>query len=228
MLFPRKCCFCMRSLDFAKTFDANSELICGDCYKQYEQIGWISGKTRLGNIDVRTDGLFALYEYRDGVKTAIRKLKFAHVKENGVLFGDLLNDRLRMFLKKTDYVIPIPISKRRDLERGYNQCEIIAHRMVKGTSAKVKTDVLFKNEKATRQSHKSGKERGSDAGKSFGVNTEVNLTGKTVVILDDILTTGNTLAVAVDLIREMGADKIYCVVFSIRLKMTDIYNKKNR
>ena len=226
LLFPRKCCFCNRGLDFEKTFDAKCAVICTECYNQYKQIGWLTGKSRLGGREIPIDGLFALFEYKDGVKNALRQLKFAHVKENGVLFGNLLKNKLSNVLNTIDYIIPIPITRKRELERGYNQCEVIAKSMAEGIETKIRTDILYKNEKATRHSRKSGQERTEDAGKSFLINDDVDLTGKKVVVLDDILTTGSTLSAVVDLIRKKGADKIYCVVFSIKLKMIDISRNK--
>lgn len=230
LIFPRKCCFCMRTMDFSETFDSEQAIICRECYSKYEQIGWLTGQSRLGAREVRVDGVFALYEYRDGVKNAIRQLKFAHAKGNGRLFGELLRKRLADVIDSVDYVIPIPISKKRELERGYNQCDVIAHSMVRGTRAKVVNNILFKRDKISRQSRKSGQERNEDSLKSFEINPNINLLGKKIIILDDILTTGSTLAAAVDLIRKLGADTIYCVVFSIAWKRTSISNKykKNR
>ena len=104
----------------------------------------------------------------------------------------LKNKNLCNFLKSYDIIIPVPLHKKRKMERGYNQSALIAKYLAKNLELKY-CDILIKNTNTKPQSSKNLKERKKAVVGIYEIKNKSLLKGKSVVIFDDIYTTGSTL-----------------------------------
>lgn len=91
-------------------------------------------------------------------------------------------------LKSYDIIIPVPLHKKRLLERGYNQTELIAKKL----GIKVETNCLIKIKNIKPQSTKNAEERKKDIKNTYILKNEKKIKGKKVLLFDDIYTTGST------------------------------------
>jgi ComF family protein len=119
-------------------------------------------------------------------------------------------------------IIPIPITQKRRNERGFNQCEFLVDEILKldKTSGKIITskDLLIRTVHKDRQTLKSREERLEDAKNIFVVNQEVfnkiyphNSTAMknlTVIVIDDVITTGSTMKEAIETLRSAGFSRV--------------------
>lgn len=102
-----------------------------------------------------------------------------------------------------DAVIPIPLSWRRRLSRGYNQAEWIAKGVSKVIHVPVCTDILVRKKNNSTQTHKGAHERWNNTYGIFAVKKrQIDLNDKVVLLVDDIMTTGATLCDAIRALRE--------------------------
>jgi len=185
--------------------------------------------------------IFPLYDYRHPpVKKALWLLKYKDKKRLAKIFAEILYGNiieelsdLSVMQNFTDAIlIPIPLSKKRYRERGYNQAELICKELVKIDQATYLRDsvnmsksnftligdILIKPKETKHQAHiENRSERLKNIVGSFAVkNAEGNISlikGKNIILIDDITTTGATLAEARKILKQSGARKI--IAFTI-------------
>lgn len=162
------------------------------------------------------------FSYQDPiVKRTLKALKFKKRKQLGKILGELLFEKIsedlyeeRAFtLMNEIIIIPIPLSRQRFNERGFNQSEIIARGFAScDTTMHIDTSILLRTRHSTPQSNISLKrERLSNIQGVFKVKKIETLKGKTCILFDDIVTTGATLNEAAKSLKESGVKKIIFV-----------------
>ncbi|HEY9195979.1 MAG TPA: phosphoribosyltransferase family protein, partial [Mucilaginibacter sp.] len=104
-----------------------------------------------------------------------------------------------------DYIVPVPLHKKRLHERGYNQSACFADGLAEKLNAVVETDNLVRTKATKTQTHKSRFARFENMQEVFAVALPEKLEGKHVLLVDDIVTTGSTLeACGIELLKVSG------------------------
>jgi ComF family protein len=132
------------------------------------------------------------------VQQIIVELKYKQNKKAGHLLGRLLAKELMNNPKfsQIDYLIPIPISKRKIKKRGFNQSLIICEAMVWCGYAIPIFSGLLKSKEGLTQTHKDRIERAKQTNTLFSLVQMDQLKGKHLLVIDDVITTGSTLEAA--------------------------------
>lgn len=195
--------------------------ICGKmaenyiCNKCKEKVDFISKSVyeQSNNSEYRAD--FWIFKY-DDIRDLMLKYKFKECSYLHMTFAEIiLNDsKAKEILEQADYIIPVPIHKKRRGERGYNQCELIAKRLSdKINRLKCLSNVLAKKKNAVPQSILSKEDRLNNIRDAFYIKKQINLTNKTVILFDDIYTTGSTIKECIKVLKKLNYKKVY--VFTI-------------
>ncbi|WHY85427.1 ComF family protein [Neobacillus novalis] len=182
------CRICNRpfhSLD-GKFRDGN---LCHDCYRWEEEPEW------QGFLDKNN----SLFLYNDFLKEVIAKFKFRGDYVLAKVFAPFFKDELARIAP--DFLVPIPLSRERLVERGFNQAAALL------IASGYPTTELLTRIHSEKQSKKSRSER-IHLPQVFKVEPNISLEGKKVVLVDDIYTTGSTLRHAAKLLKEAGAASI--------------------
>lgn len=112
----------------------------------------------------------------------------------------LLSQALAQYLKhcpKESLLLPIPLSRKRERQRGYNQVLEVAKRSLSGTAGiKLDTHTLFRARDTAPQTSLSRKDRLTNIKDAFQIHSGKNIYDRHVIILDDVVTTGATLKAA--------------------------------
>jgi len=157
------------------------------------------------------------------IRQAIWSLKFRNRKRLAEVFAQILYDELlesmadmKIFHNfENPILIPVPMSKKKQMKRGYNQCELIAQEMVKldrNSSFQYLNKILIKVKDTPPQSRtKNKKERLENLRGCFAVRNPEKIRRKNIILLDDITTTGATLKEAKKTLRKHGVKKIVCL-----------------
>ncbi|MCM3574121.1 ComF family protein [Mesobacillus subterraneus] len=164
--------------------------LCYDCKRWEEDEHWS------GSLDQNR----SLYRYTDFTKEVVAKFKFRGDYILAKIFAEDLRQALQAF--QYDYIVPIPLSAERLYERGFNQAEALI------TTAGFKPTRLLSRVHTEKQSKKSRSER-IHIEQVFKLETDLNLNSKTIVLIDDIYTTGSTLRHAAKILKDNGAAKVY-------------------
>jgi len=199
ILFPSHCLSCNKS----------NEIICDDCLL----------KIRLADRETR-ENIIAVFDYRDPViKKAIWRLKYYHQKYFGERLGKILYEYTKdevadlKFLSsgKAIMVVPVPISKRRQSFRGYNQSIILAKGFCKEDKENLElaVDLVYKkNETEAQAKIKDRASRLKNIRGSFEIFGNKNIKGRTIIIIDDVTTTGGTMLEIAKILKKSGAKKV--------------------
>ena len=203
ILFPLECLGC-------KTEGA---WLCEKCFRKlkFNDQKYILNTPNLEEIFIAGD-------YDDKVLAElIKKLKFNFVDDLALILGRFLSlfwtgiifSREELKNKKI-LLIPLPLSKKRKRYRGFNQAELIVRSFNLDYNYLVNHD--FKKIKDTKaQSSLNEIERARNIKDCFKWTGE-NLKNKTIILIDDVITTGATLNEAAAVLKNAGAEKIYGLV----------------
>jgi competence protein ComFC len=200
IIFPIRCVGC----------GIENNLLCDKCVSLLP----VAKKTEL-------EYTTSVFDYKnETLRKTIWSLKYHGNKDAGKFFAKsiyniLLEDisEQKIFSNfKHPLLIPIPLSKKRLKERGFNQSEIIAKEMSfldNGTSFTLVTNVLYKIKDTPSQvSIKDKNKRLNNLQDCFIVKDNGLINGKNIILIDDITTTGATIKEARKTLRAAGAKKV--------------------
>ena len=179
------------------------------------------------------ENLIALFDYRDPlVRTAIWELKFRGNCAIAALLAEILFDELSAELSEREIfenftrplLVPIPLSKKRRRERGFNQCEILLTELAKLDTGKpassanrifeVNKNLLIKvrdtssQTKADSRASRLKNLRGAFAVRAGTLRETNEVANRNIIVIDDVTTTGATLSEALKTLRRAGAKKV--------------------
>lgn len=117
-------------------------------------------------------------------------------------------------VKKADIISPVPLHFRRRFMRRYNQSSLLGLHTAK-ESKKPYQPFLLKRIRHTKQQTRLNKlERKANVRDAFSISENIPITGKTILLVDDVMTTGATLSACAKALKEKGAKKVYCLTFA--------------
>jgi len=195
LLFPELCAACRESLV------ANEHLLCTDCrfnlpYTNFHlQADNIVARQFWGKINI--EAAFALFYFNKGgkIQNMLHQLKYNGQQQIGNLLGNIAGGQLikNEIFNNVDYIIPVPLHKKRFRERGYNQSTRFAEGLADKLNAVVEEGNLVRVKSTETQTHKSRFARFENMQEVFRVINPEKLKGKHVLLVDDVVTTGSTL-----------------------------------
>lgn len=172
----------------------------------------------------KTDGyagknIISLFSYRDPlVRQAIWELKYRGNKKIAKLLAEALCDELLAFLEEyaplanfiEPLLIPIPLSRKRESERGFNQCRLLAEEITEldGGRNFTLSSALRKikdTQSQTKQNTRAKRLENLDG--CFEADNAV-VVGRNIILIDDVATTGATIEEAKRALRKAGAKKV--------------------
>lgn len=154
----------------------------------------------------------AMFYFRKAtrVQQILHNLKYRGKPELGVLLGEMLGRRMQSGIMPTDIdlIIPVPLHRKKEKSRGYNQSLCIAEGLGSQLQLPVLSGVLLK-EKATSSQTKKGRfSRYENLKSAFSIKDEGILRNKHVLLVDDVITTGATLEACALVLMAAGIKSI--------------------
>lgn len=179
----------------------NAQIICNDCEIQLPYAHFFSmqnnpiEKIFWGRVPVQNAGAILLFTKESIVQRIVFELKYNQNKRAGYLLGRLIAIELKnnLLYHNVDYLIPIPISKRKEKTRGFNQSLIICEAIVANGFTAPIFKGLLKCKSSGTQTHKDRTERSVNNKAVFMLKDANILKNKYLLIIDDVITTGATV-----------------------------------
>ena len=147
-----------------------------------------------------------------GRKIAI-KLKFGDSTNLAPYMAKMMSTAGRDLISECEIIAPVPLHYRRKLKRKYNQASMLALNIAKITG-KAYAPKLLKRVKATKQQTKLSKKARKENVQDAFAAANMDIKGKKVLLVDDVMTTGATMSECAKALKTAGAKKVCCVVFA--------------
>ena len=154
------------------------------------------------------DRITAPYRWTGIVQELVYSLKYRNVRASAPRLAELMSAHLMERSGTADVIAPVPLHPSRERERGYNQSEHLAREISKSTGIPMAADVLARTRNTPPQvSMSTPDERRQNVIGAFECVGDV--TGKRVLLVDDVVTTGATVAECSAQLRKAGAASIW-------------------
>jgi ComF family protein len=138
---------------------------------------------------------FTYYNKGSRIRKLIHNLKYKGIKEIGYELGRIYGLSLKSsgFTGDIDIIIPVPLHPSKERLRGFNQSEIISLGIADVTGLTVDTDSLARITISATQTKRSRYERWTNVESIFKVTDPQLITGRHILLVDDVITTGSTI-----------------------------------
>ena len=170
-----------------------SGIVCPDCRRRQTEI----------------DGIRSPFRFDEVIRKAIYELKYRNLKAIFPCLAELLADYLRSNPLSGDALVCVPLHPRRLRERGYNQSSLLAGELSKRINLPVIEDCLIRVKQSQPQVRASDvEERRKNVADAFVCRDE-KVSGKQIILLDDVCTSGATLESCAAALKSKGAVSVW-------------------
>ena len=160
----------------------------------------------------------AAFGYNEAARDSVARFKYHGRQSYARTYAEeiwaLRKEEILSF--RADALIPVPVHRARLLKRGYNQAELLAEELSKLSGIPLRRDVLFRPKKTAAQKALGPEARVRNLSGAFSVKGSVNGL-KTVILVDDIFTTGATLEACTRVLLASGIRTVYGVTLCVSL-----------
>jgi len=219
VIFPPSCAGCGKfgsrwCVDCQANVKILEGIICNICGLPQDNAG-VCDTCRTDRPHFRELRGWAVFE--DPLRSALHKLKY----RRDISLGESLAAQMMSFVQtlnwNIDMIIPIPLGKNRQRERGYNQVGMIAKPVALALDVRYESDGLIREKETRSQVGLTRQERKENVNKAFTAHARVK--GRTVLVMDDVSTTGSTLSSSAESLYASGAKDVYALTVARAMKL---------
>ncbi len=221
LFYPAVCQICREQ----RATSAES-YICGDCRTKVRVIdgafcskcgipydGAITSEFECAeckDVDLKFDAARAAVRVNAFMLDVVHRYKYARALWFEQYLGELLVQAAVPELCKEhwDFIVPVPLHPVKQREREFNQAERLAKYLGRAANIPVNTFILKRIQPTQSQTTLSREERADNVRKAFALRGPVDVKEKSIVIIDDILTTGATTSACAGILKKAGASRI--------------------
>lgn len=162
------------------------------------------------------DNLKYIFSYDDYTGKIIKKFKYSDATYLSKYLVNLLYSKANFFDERIDIITSVPITAKKLRTRKYNQSAILAKYLARRLNVKYNNQLLLKVKETDVQAGLNKKERQKNLKDAFILNPKYQnqITGKNILIVDDVYTTGTTMNECAKTIKQTNAD---CKIFGLVL-----------
>ena len=210
LFYPKTCIVCGSSLSRQEAHlcarcsvglpRTNLHLVSGN---EAEKLFW-------GKVDVQRVSAYFYYQRGSDYRSVLRRLKYEGEQEVGVTMGRQMARELLQadFFEGIDCLLPVPLHKKKQRIRGYNQSVCIAQGISEVTGVPVIEGAVTREKNTETQTRKSALQRWENVEGIFKLQNAEPFEGKHVLIIDDVLTTGSTCVACADALQGVARVKL--------------------
>ncbi len=215
LVFPKKCLVCTRE----------GKYLCPDCVGKISQAPPLCIYCKRSSIEGTThtncekeyglDGLISIWRYQGIIRKAILSLKYKYSTEVGHELTEYFIDRIkkldsRFILKSSNVLTPIPLHWHKENVRGFNQSIEVGKKVATALCWKFIPNLLIKKQSTIPQAELGGEARRQNLKNVFVINPSLSSqTPHSVILFDDVFTTGSTLIEATKVLKRAGVVKVW-------------------
>lgn len=200
LIYPQVCSICGK---------LNTKSLCNRCKNKLEKEFEYDIDDYSQNLEKNFIEHHYFFKYKNLIRSQLLSYKF---KEKPFIYktiSSFLENKQKNFekLKKYDIIIVVPISRKRQIKRGYNQSELIATEIAKMIPLKIERNIIYKVKDTAPQSSLNKQQREENVKQVYKAKNIQKIKNKKILIFDDIYTTGNTVNECAKKLIEKGIQK---------------------
>lgn len=200
LFFPKECLLCGGRLP------KGVRGLCSECLAGlprtllHQQKDNLVERNFFGKFPVERATSFLYYAKGGDVSRLLYELKYYGNQEIGRVMGRIMAAELMdsHFFDGIDLIVPVPLHKRKERRRGYNQSRCLAEGISAVTGVPLRADVVIRSRFTDTQTRKGAYERWENVRELFVCVSSEVLNGKHILLVDDVLTTGATIVSCAD------------------------------
>jgi ComF family protein len=219
LLFPRWCIGCGREGDYIcdacrRDLSVLIPPVCPACGRPQSR-GSVCRECR--EMPMLIDGIRSPFVFDGVIRRAIHELKYRNLRGLAPLMAGLLYDYLVENPLPADVLVPVPIHRKRQRDRGYNQSALLAKELSRRSRLPMIVNGLVRHRYAVPQAQSAGlNERQKNVAGAFTCPYE-RFQGKRVLLIDDVATSGATLNACAETLKATGAAQVWGLVMAREL-----------
>ncbi len=210
ILEPKRlvCCHCEAAMEPLRL------PLCPTCGCEDAEAGTICDDCPEG--DIHFEGARAFTGFFGTAKTLVEKLKYNGRTEYAPTMARSMARVCFSEYKKLVFsvVAPVPLFSTRERERGFNQATVLADSLGEQLFLPVHQNLVKRIRATATQTRLTRKERAKNIKGAFTVPAPEEVIGKTILLVDDVYTTGATLNECASVLKSAGAEAVYCIAFA--------------
>ncbi|QBQ42835.1 ComF family protein [Sphingobacterium psychroaquaticum] len=170
----------------------------------------------LGKMELHSGMAYFSFAKSSFVQEIVHKMKYRGRQDIGLHFGQLIGKQLQQStsLPPLDLIVPIPLHRKKMKARGYNQSDALADGIAKVLSVDVDKHLLERVRNSPSQTKMKRIDRDENVEGAFICRSTNKLTGKHILLVDDVVTTGATIAAAAQAIQDVADCKLSVAVLA--------------
>lgn len=178
-----------------KTLWDDEKLFCQDCIGRNRQF----------------DKCVSVFDYTGEIRKSIQKFKYENARIYADYYGYTAIKLYGTLLKqwKIDVIVPVPIYKKKQIKRGYNQAEVFGQAVSKYSGIPIDTKLLIRVKDTVPQKELANTMRYLNLKEAFAIDRERVRSIHNVLLVDDIFTTGSTMDACSYILKKAGVEKVY-------------------
>ena len=219
LVAPRACAICGRRLAIGE------EVLCASCNLHLPRTNHAESPSDnplahrfWGLLPVERAAALFYYEPHSVATRVIKEMKYHDHPEYGLFLGRLTAQEFshHSFFEGIDAIVPIPLARRRQRQRGFNQSLEIARGIGEATGIPVVNDAVRRISFTNSQALSSHQEREVNVENAFELVSDDAIRNRHVLLVDDIVTTGATMRACLQQLQKGGAEKlsILCLAYT--------------
>lgn len=194
-----KCKKCGKPFDIV---DGEAEIreYCGDCGRQEHVY----------------DMGMAVFQYNEAIRESIYRFKYQNQRTYAGFYGKAMAKQYGKLIGRlgVEVLIPVPVSEKKKISRGYNQAELVATALSDVIGCPVDDKLLIRTLHTAPQKELTPEQRRNNLKNAFKI-TENIVKYKVVLLVDDIYTTGSTIDACAAVLKSAGVEKVYFISLAI-------------
>jgi ComF family protein len=210
LFFPNLCLGCGQPLI------KGEEVVCSICHfhlpKTYFHNDPDNPLNRVfwGRVNIEAVAAYLYFNKGSNVQHLLHQLKYKNRPEIGVRIGKWYGLELRQadIFRDAGLIVPVPLHPRKFRRRGYNQSETFAEGLAAVMKAELETGCLYRRVDSKTQTRKARYNRWENVENIFGVKHPERITGRHILLVDDVMTTGATLESCTQALLEVSGVKV--------------------
>jgi ComF family protein len=217
-LMPPRCIDCG---EFSSEYDT----LCPTCWKKYrfiqEPCCKICGtpfeidieSICLGCMKIKPkyDSAKSLFRFDENSKRIIHNFKYYDKTHLSKFFAHILFSKYKEFISGADIIVPVPMHKLKRIFRMYNQSIVLAKELSLLSFIPIKPDIIQKTRYTKAQSLLTKSERRKNLANSFSVSCPEEIIDKRILLVDDVITTGETINTCSRVLKNNGAESVFVI-----------------